>query len=105
DEYTLPLPPQTPNDELAGQTLTQNQPGVPVTVQMIAAFLPDGSPTASIGVYSPSAGWEAQLFSVVKGSNQTVDPTINGYTRFFTDGKPFGLFVNWPKYGQSSYPQ
>src|SRR5262249_23155110 len=94
-----------PNDEIIAQTLTRAS-SAPATIQMLGAFVQDGTPVARAGFYDPASGGSKQteLFTINNGSNQTVQPSINRYTRFSPVGT-FGLYVNFPTYGRSSFSQ
>jgi hypothetical protein len=108
DEYKLELPLATPNDEVVGQTLVRAAKGTPVTFTPIAVFAPavTGATQATVGFYDVKTGTRTNLWSVAKGSNQTVDPVITGTTSFDPGSGNFGLFGIWPKYNNRiSYSQ
>lgn len=103
-EYGLPLPPETPNDELNAQTLRQANPGAMVSVEMLGAFLPPNNPPARVGWYDTATGMQTEMFTLNQGSNQTVNPGTRGFTRFAPTGA-FGLYSFWTAYGQASFSQ
>jgi len=104
DESRLPLAPKSPNDEVLLPTLVAARIG-PITIQMLSAFLPDGSPAARVGFYDATTEVSTELFSIDQGSNQTTHPSLSGYTRFSPGARSFGLYVNWPLYGRSSFSE
>jgi len=57
------------------------------------------------GYYSEADGSQTNLFNINQGQDQTVSPGISGATRFFPGDGAFGVYVNWPKYGHSSFSQ
>src|SRR5207244_2899757 len=97
-DTNYPLPPATPNDEVAAPRLTKAGPGL-VSVSTLAAYGNAGSPTLKFGTYSPGTpASKTELFNVPASEAQTIAPATNGTTSFDPGSGPFAIYTAWPRF-------
>src|SRR5439155_9283897 len=94
-DTTFPVPPKTPNDEVAIQQFIKAGTGA-VTVEPLAVYANSATPTAQFGYYQPgSQDIRTELFEVSSADSQTVSPTFNGATNFDPGSAAFTLYSTW----------
>lgn len=97
DNAELPIDPITPNDEITVQSFVKAGSGN-VTIQPIAVFAPDFAPfVADVGWYNAATGSRNTVFTVNRGSHQTVDPAYTGWNQFDPGSTRFGFYTLWPQ--------
>ncbi len=92
------------SNEINVQRMVRSNAGAPVTVQALGTFA-GGSPAANFGFYPaglPNA--KTQLLSINSGEAQTVALNPLG-TNSFNPTSPFGLYVNFPIFGNTAYSE
>jgi fibronectin type 3 domain-containing protein/glucose/arabinose dehydrogenase len=91
-QTSLPLPPQTPNDEVVMQELEKAGSG-PVTITPLAAFDSSITPAAGFGYYTAGTpDSRTQLFTINSANSQEVEPAVTGLTSFDPGSGEFGIF-------------
>ena len=103
DLYQIPVTAST--DEVKGSLFQRADSSTPIEIDMLATFDTNGNPVETLGSYSSADGTQSALFGVNAGSNQTVNPSINGPTTFFAGAKPFGLFVQSTANGHTIFSE
>ncbi len=92
------------NDELYIQRLVKAGNG-PITIEPLATMA-GGSPVVRFGYYdagTPTA--RTELLTVAGADAQTVHPTLLGATSFDPGAKDFGLYANFPIFGNTAYSE
>lgn len=97
EDNPLPLPVQTPNDEVTAQKLYKAGSG-DVMIETLAVYSPTASPALRAGWYPiGSSGNRHQIFAVHSSDSQSVDIDLaSGVTRFDPGSSAFGLYTEWP---------
>jgi hypothetical protein len=66
-------------------------------MSLLSVFSFESSPVVRFGWYGASTPLSLnEVFSAPAGNSQTVNPTINGVTRFEPAGATFGLYASFP---------
>src|SRR5262249_42466033 len=96
DDTTFPVPPKTPNDEVAMPRLVKAGDGN-VTVQLLGVFDNAKTPATVFGWYDPGTpDKQTQLFTVPSsGDSQSVNPATNGSTSFDPNDSEFGIYATF----------
>ncbi|MDJ8954081.1 hypothetical protein PTM75_14980, partial [Clostridium perfringens] len=82
EDNPLPLPVQTPNDEVTVQKLYKAASGN-VTIEPLAVYSPTASPAMRAGWYSIGGSARNQVFTVHGSDSQSVDIDLaSGSTTF-----------------------